>query len=148
MKRLRWLGLIACFLSVAACESPTGITGPPPLTGDTITLPSGLQYIEARIGAGTAAQAGDSVAVHYTGWREEDGFQFDTSRQPNRSAFEFGIGSGRAIRGWDEGTQGLRVGGKRRLIVPPNLAYGAPGLPPLIPPNATLIFDIELIRIH
>lgn len=146
MKHLVWLAGLLVLLYAAACDSPTSPSGPPQVTGDTITLESGLKYIEVRTGAGAVASVGDSVAVHYTGWLE-DGTRFDTSREGNRGPIEFRVGTTRIIRGWSEGMPGLRVGGKRRLIIPPGLAYGAQGNPPAIPPNATLIFDVELMRI-
>lgn len=146
MKHLVWLALLASLLLAAACnDDPTTPTGPPEVTGDTITLPSGLRYIEVRPGSGAVAEVGDSVSVHYSGWLE-DGTRFDTSRQGDRGPFAFRVGTGNVIRGWHQGLPGLRVGGMRRLIIPPDLAYGATGTGP-IPPNATLIFDIELMRI-
>ncbi|HEV2130188.1 MAG TPA: FKBP-type peptidyl-prolyl cis-trans isomerase [Longimicrobiaceae bacterium] len=146
MKHLVWLGLLASLLVTTACNDSTAVTGPPQVTGDTITLPSGLKYIEVRTGAGAVANVGDSVSVHYTGWLE-DGTRFDTSRQGGRGPFAFRVGTGNVIQGWHQGLPGLRVGGMRRLIIPPGLAYGAQGRPPAIPPDATLIFDIELMRI-
>ncbi len=112
---------------------------------DTVTTASGLQYIDEVEGTGAQPQAGQTVSVHYTGTLE-DGTKFDSSRDRNRP-FSFRLGAGRVIRGWDEGIATMRVGGQRKLIIPPDLGYGARGAGGVIPPNATLIFDVELLRI-
>lgn len=112
---------------------------------ERITTDSGLQYIEVVEGTGAKPQPGQRVTVHYTGTLE-DGTQFDSSRDRNRP-FSFTIGVGQVIKGWDEGISTMRVGGRRQLIVPPELGYGARGAGGVIPPNATLIFDVELLRI-
>jgi FKBP-type peptidyl-prolyl cis-trans isomerase len=119
--------------------------GPPPVAGQPMPTPSGLQYIEVAPGAGPEARAGQNVTVHYTGWLT-NGSKFDSSRDRNQP-FTFGLGRGQVIRGWDEGVAGMRVGGQRRLIIPPDLGYGARGAPGAIPPNATLIFDVELLGV-
>jgi len=106
--------------------------------------PSGLEYIDVVVGSGAEARAGQRVTVHYTGWLT-DGSMFDSSRTRN-SPFQFALGGRQVIAGWDEGVAGMREGGQRRLIIPPNLGYGARGAPGAIPPNATLIFDVELIK--
>jgi FKBP-type peptidyl-prolyl cis-trans isomerase FkpA len=107
--------------------------------------PSGL-YVEDRIeGAGEPAGPGDEIRVHYTGWLP-DGTQFDTSRRGN--AFVFQLGRGMVIPGWEEGVAGMREGGHRLLVIPPELGYGAEGVGGVIPPNATLIFDVELLNIR
>lgn len=113
--------------------------------GETVTTASGLQYEILTPGDGPAAQPGDQVSVEYTG-RLTDGTVFDSSvgGQP----FVFALGSGQVIPGWDEGIQGMQVGEQRRLTIPPALAYGAQGFPPVIPPNATLIFEVELLGIQ
>jgi peptidylprolyl isomerase len=108
-------------------------------------MPSGLQYIEVVPGTGDEARTGQRVTVHYTGWLT-NGTKFDSSRDKNRP-FPFNLGAGGVIRGWDEGVAGMRVGGQRRLIIPPNLGYGASGAGGVIPPNATLIFDVELLQV-
>ncbi len=108
--------------------------------------PSGLQYIEVARGSGAEARAGQQVTVHYTGWLT-NGTEFDGSRGRNQP-FAFALGRGQVIRGWDEGVQGMRVGGQRRLIIPPELGYGARGAGGVIPPNATLIFDVELLDVR
>ena len=120
--------------------------GPPPVAGEPITTGSGLQYIDIEIGAGEAPKAEQTVVVHYTGWLESDGTKFDSSVDRG-TPFSFTIGEGRVIGGWDEGLATMQVGGKRRLIIPPDLAYGKSGQGS-IPPNATLIFDVELLEIR
>jgi peptidylprolyl isomerase len=110
-----------------------------------ITTPSGLQYVDIVEGTGAMPKAGQAVQVHYTGTLE-DGTKFDSSLDRNQP-FAFPIGTGRVIKGWDEGVMTMRVGGKRKLIIPPDLGYGARGAGGVIPPNATLIFDVELLRI-
>jgi FKBP-type peptidyl-prolyl cis-trans isomerase FkpA len=115
-----------------------------------ITTPSGLQQEDELIGSGPEAKAGQSVSVHYTGWLYESGVQgakFDSSRDRN-SPFQFSLGAGMVIKGWDEGVQGMKVGGKRTLVIPPQLGYGARGAGGVIPPNATLKFDVELLEVR
>ncbi len=115
-----------------------------------ITTASGLIYEELTTGEGNAASAGDFVSVHYTGWLQNPdgsaGEKFDSSVDRDEP-FEFPLGAGHVIRGWDEGVQGMKVGGKRRLVIPAELGYGARGAGGVIPPNATLIFDVELLEI-
>ncbi|MES2740219.1 MAG: FKBP-type peptidyl-prolyl cis-trans isomerase [Pseudomonadota bacterium] len=115
-----------------------------------ITTPSGLQYADSVVGEGAEARAGQNVVVHYTGWLRNDdgsaGAKFDSSKDRN-DPFEFPLGAGRVIKGWDEGVQGMKVGGKRQLIIPAALGYGARGAGGAIPPNATLIFDVELLGV-
>ncbi|MDH7453912.1 FKBP-type peptidyl-prolyl cis-trans isomerase [Luteimonas composti] len=111
------------------------------------TTASGLQFEETRIGDGAEARAGHNVTVHYTGWLYEDGVQgakFDSSRDRDEP-FIFPLGAGMVIRGWDEGVQGMKVGGQRTLIIPASLGYGARGAGGVIPPNATLRFEVELL---
>ncbi|MEB3884886.1 FKBP-type peptidyl-prolyl cis-trans isomerase [Lyngbya sp. CCY1209] len=112
---------------------------------NTITTDSGLQYVEIEAGDGASPQRGQTVVVHYTGTLE-DGTKFDSSRDRNRP-FSFKIGVGQVIKGWDEGVASMQVGGRRKLIIPPDLGYGARGAGGVIPPNATLIFDVELLKI-
>ena len=112
----------------------------------TQSTPSGLQYRDDQVGTGAEAKAGDHAVVHYTG-RLADGKKFDSSRDRNEP-FEFALGAGMVIRGWDEGVQGMRVGGKRTLVIPPDLGYGARGAGGVIPPNATLTFDVELLELR
>lgn len=112
---------------------------------NTITTDSGLQYQELKAGSGPAAAAGNTVSVHYTGWLA-DGTKFDSSRDRN-APFEFTLGRGSVIKGWDEGVAGMQVGGVRKLFIPPELAYGDQGVGDIIPPGATLIFEVELLQI-
>ncbi|MEC4803457.1 MAG: FKBP-type peptidyl-prolyl cis-trans isomerase [Jaaginema sp. PMC 1079.18] len=112
---------------------------------DIVTTDSGLQYVEIVEGDGATPNRGDTVVVHYTGTLE-DGRKFDSSRDRGQP-FSFKIGVGQVIKGWDEGVGSMKVGGRRKLIIPPDLGYGARGAGGVIPPNATLIFDVELLRI-
>lgn len=111
-----------------------------------VTTPSGLQYIDQQVGTGESPTRGQTVIVHYTGTLE-DGTKFDSSRDRN-SPFSFKIGVGQVIKGWDEGVGSMKVGGVRTLIIPSDLAYGSRGAGGVIPPNATLIFDVELLDIQ
>jgi FKBP-type peptidyl-prolyl cis-trans isomerase len=111
-----------------------------------VDTPSGLQYEEISEGAGAEAKAGQKVSVHYTGTLV-DGKKFDSSRDRGKP-FQFTLGVGQVIKGWDEGVAGMKVGGQRRLTIPPELGYGSRGTGGVIPPNATLIFDVELVEIH
>ena len=114
------------------------------------TTASGLQYDDTVVGSGKRAEAGRTVSVHYTGWLYENGTKgakFDSSRDRN-DPFEFSLGAGMVIRGWDEGVAGMKVGGKRTLIIPADMGYGARGAGGVIPPNATLVFDVELLEVR
>lgn len=106
---------------------------------------SGLKYEDLVQGDGDLAEAGQNVSVHYTGWLT-DGSKFDSSKDRDMP-FDFPLGGGRVIRGWDEGVQGMKVGGTRKLTIPPQLGYGASGAGGVIPPNATLVFEVELLEI-
>jgi FKBP-type peptidyl-prolyl cis-trans isomerase FkpA len=113
------------------------------------TTPSGLKYTDTKVGTGAEATKGVTVEVHYTGWLYVDGKRgnkFDSSVD-RKEPFSFHLGAGEVIRGWDEGVQGMMIGGKRELIIPPNLAYGSRGAGGVIPPEATLVFEVELLRI-
>jgi FKBP-type peptidyl-prolyl cis-trans isomerase len=112
---------------------------------NTVTTPSGLQYIDLAEGAGATAEAGNNVSVHYTGWLT-DGTKFDSSVDRDQP-FQFPLGAGRVIAGWDEGVCGMTVGGKRKLTIPSDLGYGPTGAGGVIPPNATLVFEVELLEI-
>lgn len=114
--------------------------------GDTVTTGSGLKYIVVKKGKGKKSEAGKMAEVHYTGWLT-DGKKFDSSRDRNET-FEFNLGAGQVIKGWDEGVSLMKIGDKFRLIIPPDLGYGEKGAGDVIPPNATLIFDVELIGVH
>ena len=112
-----------------------------------ITTASGLQYEDTVVGTGPEASAGRHVSVHYTGWLHENGAKgakFDSSKDRG-DPFDFPLGAGMVIRGWDEGVQGMKVGGTRVLVIPPALGYGARGAGGVIPPNATLLFEVELL---
>jgi FKBP-type peptidyl-prolyl cis-trans isomerase len=128
-----------------AAPTATNLAWPMKMSGPPTTTPSGLQYWEIKVGAGAKAIPGETVRVHYIGWLT-NGKKFDASLD---RPFSFDLGTGHVIKGWDEGVEGMRVGGKRQLRIPPDLAYGAGGTPGgPIPPNATLIFDVELVGIQ
>jgi FKBP-type peptidyl-prolyl cis-trans isomerase FkpA len=109
------------------------------------TTPSGLTIEDLNVGTGAEATAGKKVKVHYTGWLA-NGTKFDSSKDRD-DPFEFPLGAGRVIKGWDEGVQGMKVGGKRKLTIPPGLGYGARGAGGVIPPDATLVFEVELLAV-
>ena len=114
-----------------------------------ITTPSGLQYEDLVVGSGAEVKDGDTVSVNYTGWLQ-DGTKFDSNTDPafnHVTPFQFTVGTGNVIQGWDEGVAGMKVGGTRKLVIPPNLAYGDSGAGTVIPPNATLTFEVEVIDI-
>jgi FKBP-type peptidyl-prolyl cis-trans isomerase len=119
---------------------------PTKVTGDPIKTASGLEYWDIKEGSGPIAQKGQTVKVHYTGWLT-NGKKFDSSVDAGRP-FPFKLGTGEVIKGWDEGVEGMKVGGKRQLKIPPQLAYGERGYPGVIPPNSTLIFDVELLGVQ
>ncbi|MFN8548274.1 MAG: FKBP-type peptidyl-prolyl cis-trans isomerase [Candidatus Eisenbacteria bacterium] len=114
--------------------------------GTVVTTPSGLKYEELVVGTGATPVKGQKVTVHYTGWLT-DGSKFDSSRDSGRP-YVTAIGVGAVIAGWDEGILTMKVGGKRKFTVPPGLAYGAAGRPPVIPPNSTLVFEVELLGVQ
>lgn len=116
-----------------------------PDTSNLTTTASGLQYKDVTVGSGAEAQDGNTVSVHYTGWLT-DGTKFDSSVDRGQP-FSFLLGTGGVIAGWDEGVKGMKVGGKRILVIPSNLGYGASGASGVIPPNATLIFEVELLDV-
>jgi len=139
VKRLGRWQIVASHFSNVVEEGKTKV-------GEEITTESGLKYVDLVEGAGPSPQPGQTIAVHYTGTLE-DGTKFDSSVDRGQP-FSFQIGVGRVIRGWDEGVMTMKVGGKRKLIIPPNLGYGARGAGGVIPPNATLIFEVELLRVN
>ena len=116
----------------------------------TVMTASGLQYEDIQVGSGAEAAAGQYVTVHYTGWLQNPdgsaGKKFDSSKDRN-DPFQFPLGAGNVIKGWDQGVQGMKVGGVRKLIIPASLGYGARGAGGVIPPNATLIFEVELLGV-
>ena len=132
-------------LTQAACSSSSGEEQ---AGGDTsekvITTKSGLRYVEVKEGAGDVARAGDTVEVHYTG-KLKDGTKFDSSLDRNKP-IQFRLGTGMVIKGWDEGIAGMKVGGKRKLMIPPELGYGSRAVGP-IPANSELFFDVELVKV-
>jgi peptidylprolyl isomerase len=139
---------IVCALAgVFAAGAPTTATAQ--AVGKTMTTPSGLQITDSKIGTGATPKPGQICVMHYTGWLYQDGAKgkkFDSSLDRGQP-FEFPIGKQRVIAGWDEGVASMKVGGKRTLIIPPELGYGARGAGGAIPPNATLIFDVELLDV-
>ena len=113
---------------------------------NAVKTPSGLSYVDEVVGSGPSPQSGQTVSVHYTGWLT-NGQKFDSSLDRG-APFEFVLGQGNVIRGWDEGVASMKVGGKRRLTIPPQLAYGASGVGNTIPPNATLVFEVQLLGVR
>ncbi len=137
------VGAAVLAVLVAACaqtQAPAGGGG-----GQEVTTPSGLKYEDTKVGSGAEAKAGQTVAVHYTGWLT-NGTKFDSSKDRGQP-FTFPLGGGRVIKGWDEGVQGMKIGGVRKLTIPATLGYGAQGAGGVIPPNATLVFEVELLDV-
>lgn len=160
MRMALWLGVIAVVFaasvatpgsaqtattqkSAGAAKKPVA-AGPTKVTGEGTKTASGLQYWDIKEGTGAEAKTGQTARMHYTGWLT-NGKKFDSSigSQP----FKFVIGNGDVIKGWDEGVLGMKVGGKRQLRIPPSLAYGNKGYPGVIPPDATLVFDVQLVDV-
>lgn len=145
MRRAAILGqvlMVLCFVPVTAAQEKETGKG----AGKMVTTESGLQYADLVVGTGRQAELGDTATVHYTGWLA-DGKKFDSSRDRNEP-FSFRVGAGQVIKGWDEGVSTMKVGGKRKLIIPPQLGYGARGAGNVIPPNATLTFEVELLGLR
>src|SRR3984885_1500887 len=151
----KYLAAIAIILATAGfvfAQSATGKSAAPStdaptkVTGDGVKTASGLVYWDIRVGNGEVAKEGSHVRVHYTGWLT-GGKKFDSSVDAGKP-FDFTIGNGEVIKGWEEGVAGMKVGGKRQLRIPPALAYGTQGYPGAIPANATLIFDIQLLGVQ
>ena len=148
MHNALWMATIAVLAGAAFAQggakpytsAPTKVTGAPTKTA------SGLEYWDIKVGSGATAQRGQMVKVHYTGWLTS-GKKFDSSVDHGQP-FTFHLGGGEVIKGWDEGVEGMKVGGKRQLKIPPELAYGQRGYPPIIPPSSTLIFDVELLGVQ
>lgn len=133
-------------MAIVVLTLSLGIGGSMAESSQEVTTPSGLKYVDQVVGTGEAAAAGQNVSVHYTGWLE-NGKKFDSSVDRGQP-FSFPLGAGRVIKGWDEGVQGMKVGGKRKLTIPSDLGYGSRGAGGVIPPNATLIFDVELLGVR
>ena len=131
---------------VVADQTPQSSEPPPAVSGEPTVTSSGLKFIDTVVGTGATPATGQTVVVDYTGWLS-DGTKFDSSLDEGRTPFEFVLGAGKVIAGWEEGLATMKVGGKRRLILPPELAYGASGNPPTIPANAELTFDVELVEV-
>jgi peptidylprolyl isomerase len=149
--RVSSLAFIASLTLAGCAGTTTTATAPagPPVPQMTNTMPSGLQYADTEPGKGRSPRRGQVAVVHYTGWLYVDGARgkkFDSSLDKGRP-FEFRVGQGDVIRGWDEGVLTMKTGGKRTLIIPPALGYGERGAGTDIPPNATLIFDVELLSV-
>jgi FKBP-type peptidyl-prolyl cis-trans isomerase len=139
------LAAATAILFVGAIE-----TSAPAVSAETTTTASGVKVTDTKAGTGAEATPGQTVTVHYTGWLDSGGgvkgFKFDSSLDRGQP-FDFKLGAGQVIKGWDDGVAGMKVGGKRTLIIPPELGYGGNGAGNVIPPNATLIFDVELLGV-
>jgi FKBP-type peptidyl-prolyl cis-trans isomerase len=137
--------LVVLCLFIAACNTPSATQNQPGGAATEVTMSDGLKYTDQQVGTGAVATAGKTAVVHYTGWLL-DGTKFDSSVDRNQP-FSFPLGAGQVIKGWDEGVQGMKVGGKRTLIIPPALGYGVRGAGNVIPPNATLKFEVQLLDV-
>jgi peptidylprolyl isomerase len=138
----------ALALAILAVSTPVGRSDA--ADNQVTEMPDGLKYNDTKTGDGAAAKAGNKVSVHYTGWLSDNGAKgkkFDSSVDRGQP-FQFTLGAKQVIAGWDEGVAGMKVGGKRTLTIPPELGYGARGAGGAIPPNATLIFDVELLQVQ
>jgi len=151
-KRKQWIGaiiLIVLILATLVAINRDRLFPQSPIISEDnpnmVTTSSGLQYEDLVVGDGQEAKSGDLISVHYTGWLT-DGTKFDSSKDRNQP-FEFSLGAGMVIRGWDEGVAGMKVGGQRKLTIPANLGYGSRGAGGVIPPNATLVFEVDLLGI-
>jgi FKBP-type peptidyl-prolyl cis-trans isomerase len=138
------IALLACFALVQTGGAMQEKKDDKDKEEKVVTTKSGLKYVELKVGDGKEAKKGDRVTVHYTGWLK-DGTQFDSSK--GKQPFSITLGRGEVIEGWDEGLQGIKVGGKRKLIIPANLAYKDKGFPGAIPPNSELTFEVELLKV-
>jgi peptidylprolyl isomerase len=147
LEKLIVIMLLVAAVVIPACSQkemkPAAETKGAPAAANTVTTPSGLSYADLVVGKGPTPAPGKAVKVHYTGWLE-NGTKFDSSLDRGEP-FVFAIGAGQVIPGWDEGVMSMKVGGKRKLIIPPQLGYGAAGAGSAVPPNATLIFEVELL---
>lgn len=137
---------LSSLMAIVVLTLAVGVGGSMAESTQEVTTPSGLKYVDQAVGTGDVAVVGKNVSVHYTGWLE-NGKKFDSSVDRGQP-FSFPLGAGRVIKGWDEGVQGMKVGGKRKLTIPSDLGYGSRGAGGVIPPNATLIFDVELLGVR
>ncbi len=137
--------LLLAILTLPAALFAQGNSAPTKVTGKPVHTVSGIDYWDIKVGDGDTAKSGQTVTVHYTGWLTS-GKKFDSSVDRGQP-FKFALGAGQVIKGWDEGVAGMKVGGKRQLRIPPELGYGQRGAGGVIPPNATLIFDVELLGV-
>ena len=149
--RIRFATLLAVTAALAigcsrAPEPDTGSGKATTMAENMETTPSGLQYVDLKVGTGASPKQGQTAVVHYTGWLV-DGKKFDSSKDRGQP-FTFAVGRGQVIKGWDEGVATMKVGGTRKLVIPPDLAYGARGAGGVIPPNATLTFEVELLEVR
>jgi len=163
ISRILFIGVIAALaIPVCGAQSPnwkmkrmnnvrpgtiTAISHPTAVSGPGMATPSGVRYWDIRIGAGDPATKGHAVKVLYTAWVENGKKEFASSTTDGKAPI-FTLGVGQVIRGWEDGVEGMKVGGKRQLRIPPELAYGSAGMPPLVPPGAALIFDVELVGLE
>ena len=154
MKMMKLCGLLLSLSAALVAQTSShkaaparvpNTTAPTKITGDGVKTDSGLQYWDIKVGTGDEAKSGDKVKVHYTGWFTS-GKKFDSSVDAQQP-YTFTLGQGNVIKGWDEGVAGMKVGGKRQLRIPPELAYGEQGYKNIIPPNSTLIFDVQLLAV-
>jgi len=154
MKITKVCGLIVTLSSLLLAQTSShkatpahvpNTNAPTKVTGEGVKTDSGLQYWDIKVGTGDEAKSGDKVKVHYTGWFTS-GKKFDSSVDAQQP-YSFTLGQGNVIKGWDEGVAGMKVGGKRQLRIPPALAYGEQGYKSIIPPNSTLIFDVQLLSV-
>ena len=148
--KFRMLAVSVGFLVAASITTPLSIFSPALAAGQTMTTASGLKIEDSQVGTGASPKSGDTCVMHYTGWLYDNGTKgakFDSSVDRGQP-FAFTIGVGQVINGWDEGVSSMKVGGKRTLIIPPELGYGARGAGRVIPPNATLLFEVELLGIQ
>jgi FKBP-type peptidyl-prolyl cis-trans isomerase len=140
-----WMTILAILLAVPVAGAGQATKPGGAMDEKVVTTPSGLKYVDLVVGNGLEAQKGQTVVVHYTGWLT-NGTKFDSSVDRGQP-FSFALGAGRVIKGWDEGVAGMKVGGKRKLTIPPQLGYGERGAGNVIPPNAELIFEVQLLDI-
>ena len=141
---------VLAVLASAIIVAPAPINRSQAAANEVIEMPNGLKYTDTKVGDGAEATAGKKVSVHYTGWLYNNGTKgakFDSSLDRGQP-FQFSLGAHQVIAGWDEGVAGMKVGGKRTLIIPPELGYGARGAGGVIPPNSTLMFDVELLGVQ